>query len=272
MHSSRQKWQFLAIVGLLLATVFSARADLITVLPQMGDLQRWAVFSLGDGATGDRFSRTTYIQGDVGAAGNGNIILGGNTTVDGNVYYRSNGKLGVFGDATITGNRYHDDDSDLDNGVNEAINASDAAFALTPTSSFTTINLRGHQNTTISGAPGETVVLSLKNFLLRGNATFTLQGTTTTAFIINIKKGFSLSDAAKIVLSGGVTWNNVLFNVRGSGSTVTLTDQSSFQGILMANERTVEVRRRATVMGELIANKIRLMGGAQVIRPPIVSP
>jgi hypothetical protein len=49
----------------------------------------------------------------------------------------------------------------------------------------------------------------------------------------------------------------VLFNVRGSGR-VTLRDESSFQGILMANERTVKIRGDSTVMGEVIANQVVL--------------
>jgi hypothetical protein len=123
----------------------------------------------------------------------------------------------MFGHAQITGARYHNENSQLDTGESEAINSSKAAFDLARTSSYTTIELRHNQSTSIMGAPGETVVLRLRNFALRGNATFTLQGTATTNFVINVRHRFSLLDRARIVLSGGVTWDNVLFNVRGSG-------------------------------------------------------
>jgi cytoskeletal protein CcmA (bactofilin family) len=80
-----------------------------------------------------------------------------------------------------------------------------------------------------------------------------------------------LLDRAKIVLSGGVTWDNVLFNVRGSGH-VTLGGESSLQGILMANNRTVKIGDKPAIMGEVIANKVVLRGGSQIMHPPVVSP
>src|SRR6185295_15549545 len=102
--------------------------------------------------------------------------------------------------------------------------------------SYSNINLRGWHSTTVTGAPGETVVLSLRDFQLAGHSTFTLQGTATTTFIINVSGQFSLLKNARIVLSGGVQWNDVLFNVRGSG-TVSISGDASLQGILMANGR-----------------------------------
>ena len=115
-------------------------------------------------------------------------------------------------------------------------------------------------------------MLSLKSFLMSGSATFTLQGTATTSFVINVNKQFSLSGMAKIMLSGDVQWNNVVFNVRGQGSVVTLSGHSSLTGILNANDRTVKMSGQAIVYGKVNAKKLRLLESSQIIEPPVVSP
>ena len=258
------------MTGALFVGTLSASANLLEVLPEMGDLARWTLFSMGN--NGLQFSGFTVVQGDVGAAGNGIISIGGHATIDGNLYYRSNSTLVVGDDATITGARYHDRDSELDNGLGEASRMSDHAFALAPTRSYTNINLVRNQSITLQGAPGETVVLSLKNFLMQGHATFTLQGTATTNFIINVTKQFSLSGYAKIILSGSVQWDNVLFNVRGQGTDVLVSNNARLEGILMANLRTVRLSGQSRVTGEVIARKIVMSNGSQITHPPVVSP
>jgi hypothetical protein len=267
---SRPSWLSLIIVGSFFIGVVSASANLVDALPEMGDLTRWALFSQGN--SGLQLSGFAAVQGDVGAAGNGTNSIRGHSTIDGNLYYRSNSILVMDDDATITGARYHNRDSELDNGLNEASRVSDHAFALAPTRSYTNVNLVRNQSITVQGAPGETVVLSLKNFLMQGSATFTLQGTATTNFIINVTSQFSLSGNSKIVLSGGVQWDNVLFNVRSKGADVIVSGNARLQGILMANLRTARLSDQSRVVGEVIANRIIMSNGSQVTHPPVVSP
>ena len=141
-----------------------------------------------------------------------------------------------------------------------------------PANAYTNINLSNRQSVVINGAPGETVTLNLQNFKMSGSSTFTLQGTATTNFIINVTKQFSLSGSATIVLSGGVQWNHVFFNVLGKGSDVTLSGHSSLTGIITAKQRTVKLSDHSIVRGEVIANKVVLSGNGQIIQPPVVSP
>src|SRR5438046_6573207 len=115
-------------------------------------------------------------------------------------------------------------------------------------------------------APGETVVLSLKNFILRDNSSFTPQGTATTTFVINVDKKFSLSGNSHIDLAG-LQWNQVLFNVVGTGQRVSLGGSSIFNGILMANDLTVRLRNDAMVSGELIANRFQISGSSRALHP-----
>jgi cytoskeletal protein CcmA (bactofilin family) len=276
MISPRRKLYALTVAALFFVSAFGASASLLDVLPEMGDLQRWAVFTLGAGGDDDLLSQNAFVQGDVGVAGNGNITMSGQATIQGDLYYRSNGTLTMSPNASVTGAQIHDQDSQLDNGVTEARSASRHAADLARTWFLATnVQLDNNKSISVAGAPGETVVVKLGNFELSGNATFTLQGSATTTFIINVRKQFSLSGHAQIVLAGGVEWNNVLFNVRGKEGPISLSGDSHFQGILMANGRTVHLNDSSTVTGEVIANRVvfnRLTGGSSVIHPVLASP
>lgn len=275
---SRNRCLLVAIAAACLLGAANAQANLLTSYPPMGDLLRWAAFSLGGGVTSTdvALTGTTDIYGDVGVAGSGNITMTGDATIHGNLYYRSNGTLKMSGNSVITGSRIHNQDSVLDNGVTEAINTSNYYNSLPAnypgyTTGSTSINITGKTNLTLTGAPGQTVVLKLQDFNIT-SGTLTLQGTASTNFVLNISRQFSMSDHSQIILSGGVTWDNVLFNIRGTGSTVTMSGQSTLRGVLMANNRTVDMSGGSLVLGSVIADKIKLSGGAQINRPPISSP
>ena len=258
------------VASLFLLSVSHAKADVAQVIPEIGDLERWAAFSLGAGNNFSRALNAALIDGDLGLAGNGNFLMGNKAIVNGDVYYRSNGAVLTLNHSVITGSIFNSQDPILDNGVNEALAASAHAASLMPNRSNTSISLSGHDDVTITGAPGETVVLSLKNFILQGNSSFTLQGTATTTFVINVNKNFSLKGNSHIDLAG-LQWNQVLFNVVGDGTRVHLGGNSIFNGILMANDRTVELRGHATVSGEIIANRLNFRGSSRVLHPAILS-
>ena len=151
-------------------------------------------------------------------------------------------------------------------GFAETVNFS--AFSASPLS----VKLSGHQNLTRTGALGETVTLDLTSFVLRGHSTFTLEGTATTTFIINISKRFLLSGSAAVILSGGLLWQNVVFNVLGPGPEVILRGHSRLYGRLLALGRRVTLRGRATIFGDVRADDVRIRGAARIISPPLTSP
>ncbi len=113
--------------------------------------------------------------------------------------------------------------------------------------------------------------LTLTSLIIR-HGTLTLQGTAGTAFIINIRNQFSLSHSAKIVLSGGLTPEDVVFNVLGSGCDIRIRWQSDLTGTLQAIYRTVRITGYSVVTGDVIARKIKLSWGGIIIDPPVVSP
>jgi hypothetical protein len=199
--------------------------------------------------------------------GQGSSEMGDLHRVEG-FYYRTNEALKISGDRRA-GTRYYNSDSQVDNVAEEAFNS---PTPRSPANSFTRLTLVRHQSVTLNGAPGETVTLKLGHFVLGGNSTFTLLGTATTTFIIKVKNQFSLTKNAKVVLLGGMQWDDVIFVVRGKGDVVSLSQNASFQGILMANKRKVRLRNHSMVNGQVIARAVALRGASQIDQPPIVSP
>ena len=83
--------------------IAQAHAGVANAIPQLGDLERWTVFSLGGGAHRSQAFGHSSIEGDLAVAGNGNFLIGGRATLDGDIYNRSNGTVLAIDHAVIRG-------------------------------------------------------------------------------------------------------------------------------------------------------------------------
>jgi hypothetical protein len=236
-----------------------------------GQLSNLAIFTLGAGSGDtDTLSGNAIVSGDMAVAGSGKITLSNSARIQGNLSYKTTGTLTRTGNTTvITGTVYKNSSTDsiLNLGVSAANLASSIASALPASSGYpTTIN----SNTSLSLTSSGLAVLKLSDFKLSNNAVLTLQGTAASAFVINVNNTFSLASAT-VKLSGGITWDHVIFNVANTGS-ATLTGNSLFNGVLLAAKRNVSLADNAIVNGAIIANTVALSANARCVRPPLVSP
>ena len=255
----------------LAAAQFTTQASLLSSGVDLGysdhtPTNRWAVFTLGSGPGVNVMSSGANIWGDVAFAGSGNSNLSGFGSIRGDVVSSSSGSTVRSSTFAISGSILNNQNSNLVQGVSDAHSASNSAFALTASAGYpTTIN----QNTSLllnDTTLSHTVVLQLTDFVLSGTAALTLQGTAATTYIINVTNKFSLSGSSVVQLTGGLTADNVLFNVRGAGD-ATMSSSSLLNGILLATDRTAKLSGSATVYGQVIANKISLAGVSSVQRP-----
>jgi hypothetical protein len=277
---SRKSWLSLTVAASLLLGASGANANLLQALPTMGDLLRWGAFSLGGGISATDYDvemvGTTDIYGDVGVAGTGDISMVGNSTIHGNLYWRTNGTLTMKGNSKVLGIKRHDAaaDAELDNGVTEAINSSNQAASFASSFAYAGITSITSSMTLFAQGdrPGNSTVLNLTTFNLGSQETLTLVGSADSVFILNVSNTFLMGAQSEIILQGGLAWDDVLFNVRGSGSRVELDAQSYLRGVLMANKRTVKMDGGATVEGEVISDRLTMKGGSQIIHPPLSSP
>lgn len=259
------------VAALLLSLHVTASASLLTAGVDLGAAGRtkdWAVFTLG--GCDSSLSGNGRVEGNFGVAGNGGLDMSGKSVLKGDLSLRNIGALDISGKAEILGGTYFNTSTKavLSQGALDAERASQAAFNLSTTAGYPR-ELNANQSLTLNG--NGLVVLKLSDFELSGNAALTLKGTANTTFVFNVKEDFSLSGNSKIKLTGGLTWDNVLFNVRGGGL-VSLSGNSQLEGILLATQRSVDVSGNAQVRGQIIASNVSISGNAVVSRPPTVSP
>ena len=234
-----------------------------------GQFSNLALFTLNQG-NGDTnlLSGNAQIQGAVAVAGSGKITLNNFTQIHGNLSYKTNGTLTKAATASITGTIYKNSNTDslLNAGVSVANSASSFVDGLNASNGYpTTINSNSSLSLTSTGL----AVLKLTDFKLSNNATLTLNGSSSSYFLINVKKDFSLSNA-NVKLAGGITWDHVLVNIRGSGVT-SMTGTSEFNGILLAPGRNLTMADNSKLLGAAIVNTVN-MSGNSIIRCPNVSP
>jgi hypothetical protein len=133
-------------------------------------------------------------------------------------------------------------------------------------SSWATIRLN-NQDLTLTES-GDTV-LNLRSLIIDGG-TLTLEATAGTAITINVRKKFSLDNAAKIVLTGGPEVDDVTFNILGRG-TAYIGESSSLTGIINALHRTVKIIDQSSVIGAVNAKHLILASGSMIVPPPVTS-
>jgi hypothetical protein len=262
--------------------LIAMRSNCSALPVDLGAAGSWGIFETGSGTvsvsgaapaksrnSGRAVSTTTQssIAGNVGTAGGGTISATG-AQLSGDLYLGDNASAQFSGSytndrpvtgtvhmgtgATVSSNYSLANVSDAPQGLlsqarSDAMAASAAASALTPTGNLTQINLK-RQNVTLDAG-----VYNLSSLNLN-KSTLTLSGSG--SFVFNITSAFQLK-SSQILLSGGATEANVLFNYTGT-SDVTLAgsrkSNSVLHGIILALNSKVNLAA-GLVVGEVISGK-----------------
>ena len=246
-------------------------------LGDAGRTDHWAIFTYGSGTSSLPFpalevsSPGSQVNGDIALAGAySSLSVSDFGSVSGNRWERKTSTESKTANAVIGGHLNRFDDSTATKAITALQKVSNNAAALTPTS--VAPNITG--SPTFSNNPfGGKYVMNLTDFTLN-NQTLTLNGAAGSAFVINVSNNFSLDSGSKIVLTGGLTSSDVLFNVTGPGA-ISIGGGSLFNGTLLAynsgtgGQRTVTISGTNTVVtGETIANKVVVSNGAKMTKPP----
>ena len=260
-----------------------------------GGHRSWAIFTLGGNVTitdPTPYTANSYdVIGNVGIYGTGRLSMT-NSYIDGFVDQYSS-PTNVFAGNGTNPNDYYlgsiaHNTAYLQQAYNDAITASAVAKALATNvgpgggTAATTAVITSAKNEmdlgiALGGQANTTYVLNLTDLILQGTrAVLTLNGTATTNYVINVNRYMSLAGGAKINLAGGITPQNVLYNVNqntinGVQYDVTLSGGSEARGIILATTRAVKLTGDSKVFGEVIAKSVSLSGASNVINP-LVSP
>ena len=159
-------------------------------------------------------------------------------------------------------------DNMLTQAAHDAFAASSFASGLAATATYGTIN----SDLTISEANNGHYVFNIDTISFSGGKALTLNGTKNSTFLLNVSSGITLSPGS-IVLSGGLTADNVLINYTGTKDVQFSGGGNSSQvfGTILAPNATVGLHP-GFVAGSIIANAITMSSGADVVPVPEVAP
>ncbi len=272
---------------------FLTAASSVSALPvNLGSAgpQNWGVLQVGDGTITQQQTSLSNPQGGiigtVGIQQNGklqgsgpqivgDLYLGDNASAQFSGSYTNNqpvtgithlGSGATVGPGSYSFNRVSDNPQALLNQARlDAIAASSAASALTPTSALQSINLK----TELTLTPG---IYNLSTFQL-DHTTLTLSGSG--SFVFNISSTFKLN-SGKILLANGAIESEVLFNYTGTKDVAFSGggNDSELHGIILALNAKVSLAP-GLVVGEIISGKdISIVSGAIVkqMTPPMSVP
>jgi len=204
-------------------------------------------------------SEATTITGDVGLGpySGGSAIK---ATINGNLFVDTNSHTDIHSDLHVTGTIFFN--QNLAGAVADAFSASNFFAGLAPMQTYG--NIGGAF--TFNGIDGRNVIAINS---VNTHDTLTINGSANSQFVFNISSGFILNGGS-IVLTGGVTADNILFNLNGAGEGVTLNKPVGFAyGTFLAPQRDI-ILDKATLIGAVIGGgdgRFVIHSGATLINP-----
>lgn len=232
---------------------------------------RAAPITLGSASTygvlvgsGDTLSLTGgfNLAGNIGIGKNSTVNLTGNNAIAGNAYEDSGITTNyTSGTTSLSGTIYT---QSMSTALSDATAASTAAQSLTKTTGLVdqggSINLSGSSVTIKALTNLSENVLNISSLSLTNSTlTFDDNGYSNAKFIVNITGAFTVSSsgALKSLIQGinGASADDIIFNIEGTGSTVSITGNSTNQiiGTILAPKRSVTVGGGGSLTGAIIA-------------------
>ena len=200
-------------------------------------------------------------SGNIGIGKNSTANLSGNNAISGSAYEDSGVTTNYSGNTSISGSIVT---QSMTTAISDANTAAAAATALTRTTGLVdqggSISLNNSSVTIKALTNLSENVLDISSLsLTNGTLTFDDNGFTNAKFIINITGAFSVtsSGALKSIIQGinGASADDIIFNIEGTGSTVSITGNSSNQiiGTILAPQRSVTLGGGGSLTGAIIA-------------------
>jgi hypothetical protein len=239
----------------------------------LGQAGNFAAFGLRDDGVVIS-SGNTYIDGNVGLGPGNSLNFSGGGKITGDIYLH-NGAAGTYGGpaatATITGGSTYGRliSYNMNPVTADAYAAGAAAASLSPDIVRAT---RITGNTTITATDPVTVVQLSQGINL--NKTLTISGGAGDAFVFNVPDGQTIvfSGGGQIILTGGVTADNILFNVIGSnGGRLDFSGNSDTFGTFLAPDRAITVSGGVHDGAFLAGGALTLQSGPH-LEHPLVTP
>jgi hypothetical protein len=251
----------------------------LNVTPTVATIQGCVYVAGGSPGTGD-------ILGVVGEftafAINGGELRLNSASLGGDVGLASGVVPEALLKATVTGTFYHHQASTPSHSTKDffvtggfqrrdlsaeeaAVNARSAEWAALPVPGANVLGNVAASLTITRGAG--THVFSI-NSLNYNSRVLTLSGPSDAFFIFNVSGGFKFAQS-QIVLTGGLTPRNVVFNFPTGGDIIEVHKaESRFNGIILAPQREVRYSDPGVFNGAIIARIVKIYSGARIFLDP----
>ena len=214
----------------------------------------FAIYGISGLTINDSLNETTVCVS--GNAGSGGTFSLDKCLVQGNIYVTAAGNLVLGSHGAFTGSEIIGSLTSVNNAL-----TSEAAslWALSPT-----LTINGTVTSGMTFAPG--VILTNGNVDLNQQV-FTLSGSGQFIFNITGTVTFSCSD---LVLAGGATTGNVIFNIQSSGTSTWNKDCTSWNGTILAPTGNVIVHNAwpfGDFSGQVFGNTVDLHSAGSIVQP-----
>jgi choice-of-anchor A domain-containing protein len=208
-------------------SLFVGRPAYATPFTDLSDLGagpgNYAILDLGGGVVN---LSNVYVTGNVGVYNGSSISNMAPSTISGNVFEYSAGQYS--GPGAYTGMTTINPTLMSQNRTG-ALNAAANADALVATQTFANISAA----TTITGVAGLNVIDINGNINLN-NASLTLNGPANAYFVINVTGNLALGGTGGLMISGGVTTSDVLYNFTSANASLATHIGNVVNGIILA--------------------------------------
>ncbi len=249
----------------IVAPMRSASADFIST--ELGAAGNFAVLDINSNGNVSISGPAPpgSILGNVGVLGtsSGNFSDSGVPLI-GSLYLGGSQTANFSGGALPIGGVLTDQGALLSSAASSAAKASSAFSALTPTQTVSGSQIT-NTTTITAGNPGGLNVINLSSITLGNGAVLTLSGSAGTEFILNDSGGMALN-SADIVLAGGLTANDVVFNVTGNNVQASggLLNESVLAGTILAPNENVQLSPGSFAGSIISGGNINIASGANV--------
>jgi Ice-binding-like len=259
---------------ILLLSAYNCSASTIN----LGQAANYAVLGIGGTVAVQSdfevYQSATVVNGNVGMGPYSAWTHGIDATINGRVDYDLTDSAPTV-TGTVTGGVHQINMAPI---VLDARNASTAAAALVPTQTFSTLT----SGQTITGSGGLNVIRVTGSVgLSGGSSTLHLVGGPSDEFIFQLvvaqaPSAHSLTlSGVTMDLAGGLTANNILWDMNGTGGGIVISSGATVYGTFLAPDRGIEVDHGnllGAVMGgggtDSHSNSVSVHSSSQITAPP----
>lgn len=254
-----------------------SRAEFI----QLGASANYAVLGIGGTVAiqsdFEVYQSATVVNGNVGVGPYSIFTHGFDGTINGRLDYDTTIATPPIVTGTITGGVHQ---IPMSPTVASAIAANTFFAGLAPTQTFSTLN----ENQVINGVSGLNVIRVTGDVTLK--ETLTLNGPAGSQFVFQLTAADAVSaktltlSGMDMFLTGGVTGDNILWDLSGGGGQVAITSDSNVYGTFLAPYRSFTGDHMNLLLGRVIAggspnpaggdNFLSIHSGSQINQPPAV--